>query len=381
MNGFDLSSNVNTLKKLFNVVQNISYEDDFDTEKMNTIGTILSLMLKDTKNWDENTKITSSYIGDTFISKVNRILEEDIKTNSSSFDEIFSCLFRYYLEMDLSSPRLDDAMYISNIKEFAINNLEKFTLRAPGQILYGLNSLPIDVLKKLISSKEIKNINDYIDTIKDSKKQTEIIISKYTDEMEKYKLEAEKKQKDWKDYISTKQDEITEIKKSLENYGEAFNFVGLYEGFKNLSNEKKIEKKWSFWTVITLGLCVLIPLAFEFYQFSVLAPQFKNPYDIISLIPVFSIVFILVYYFRIALQNHSSVKAQLSQIELRKTLCQFIQSYGDYAAKAKADDKESLSKFENIIFSNIITDENNIPATFDGFHQITKLIGDFKKGS
>jgi hypothetical protein len=97
------------------------------------------------------------------------------------------------------------------------------------------------------------------------------------------------------------------------------------------------------------------------------------------LLPVFSITFILIYYFRVALQNHNSIKAQLSQIELRKTLCQFIQSYSDYSTKIKKEDPESLSKFESIIFSSIITNGDNIPSTFDGLEQVVKLISDLKK--
>lgn len=62
------------------------------------------------------------------------------------------------------------------------------------------------------------------------------------------------------------------------------------------------------------------------------------------------------------------------QIELRKTLCQFIQNYSDYSKNIKEKDANSLEKFENLIFSGLVTNEDKLPSTFDGIEQLTKLI-------
>jgi len=72
------------------------------------------------------------------------------------------------------------------------------------------------------------------------------------------------------------------------------------------------------------------------------------------------------------------VKSQLLQIDLRKTLCRFIQHYSEYSSKLKKDDPESLNKFESLIFSGIISDEGNIPSTYDGIDQFTKFIKSLK---
>ena len=82
---------------------------------------------------------------------------------------------------------------------------------------------------------------------------------------------------------------------------------------------------------------------------------------------------------RVILHNYKRVKTELLQLELRKTFCQFIQSYADYAKEVKKDDSEALSKFENIIFSVIVADNSSLPTTYDGLEQLTKLFSQIKK--
>lgn len=97
-------------------------------------------------------------------------------------------------------------------------------------------------------------------------------------------------------------------------------------------------------------------------------------------IPGLSLTLILVYYFRVALQNYQSIKAQILQIEFRMTLCGFIQSYAEYSSNIKDKNPSSLSKFEDVIFSNIMPTENKIPSTFDGIDQVSALITSIKGG-
>nr|WP_202819706.1 hypothetical protein [Thaumasiovibrio occultus] len=69
------------------------------------------------------------------------------------------------------------------------------------------------------------------------------------------------------------------------------------------------------------------------------------------------------------------------QLELRQTLCQFIQSYADYAKEIKAKDGASLEKFENLIFSGILADSDKVPSTFDGLEQIGAMLKSIKGSS
>ncbi|MDX7568723.1 hypothetical protein SJ550_24910, partial [Serratia marcescens] len=77
---------------------------------------------------------------------------------------------------------------------------------------------------------------------------------------------------------------------------------------------------------------------------------------------------------RIALHDYKSLKTQINQIELRKSLCKFIQSYAQYSSKIKKDDASALEKFETIIFSNIVMTDDKLPSTFDGIESIANLI-------
>jgi len=95
---------------------------------------------------------------------------------------------------------------------------------------------------------------------------------------------------------------------------------------------------------------------------------------LVSIFPTVSFVAISVYYFRVLLFNYKSVKSQILQIDLRKTLCRFIQNYSEYSRNIKKNDASSLDRFESIIFSGIVTDDGNLPSTFDGMEQIGKLI-------
>ena len=99
---------------------------------------------------------------------------------------------------------------------------------------------------------------------------------------------------------------------------------------------------------------------------------------LIFLIPLISLEIILIYFFRVVLMNYRSVKAQILQIELRQTLCEFIQSYANYSSAIKEKDKEVLNKFENLIFSGVLSDPEKLPSTFDGLEQIAALIKNIK---
>ena len=125
-----------------------------------------------------------------------------------------------------------------------------------------------------------------------------------------------------------------------------------------------------------LSVLIILPVLAEFIFIYRNIEDINSIKDglIASILPALSLVAIFIYYFRVLLFNYKSVKSQLLQIDLRKTLCRFIQSYSDYSADIKKQDSESLSKFENIIFSGIISDDGKLPSTYDGLEQIVKLI-------
>ncbi|MBK7299223.1 MAG: hypothetical protein IPI79_01660 [Moraxellaceae bacterium] len=73
-----------------------------------------------------------------------------------------------------------------------------------------------------------------------------------------------------------------------------------------------------------------------------------------------------------------SIQSQILQIELRMTLCQFIQNYAEQSKVLKEQNKEGFEKFESLIFSSIVSSDDKIPATFDGVEQLASLLKVFQ---
>ena len=141
-----------------------------------------------------------------------------------------------------------------------------------------------------------------------------------------------------------------------------------------------IESKWLLGWLVVMGVAIITPLVFEAF----FVATNKEVFSVLSLenvflaLPLISIEIILIYFFRVILMNYRSVKGQVDQIELRKTLCQFIQSYSDYSGKIKKNDSVALEKFENLIFSAVLSDPGKIPSTYDGFDSFGDLIKNIK---
>lgn len=181
--------------------------------------------------------------------------------------------------------------------------------------------------------------------------------------------------------LEQREAKVNNLKNILEQQADAFNFVGLYNGFNDLAKAKSIEAKNLFSGLLGMGVLITIPLLCSIFNWlPENITQSKEPLThLAKLLPIISLEIIFIYFFRVILQNYKSVKAQILQIELRKTLCQFIQKYAEYSKEIRAnDDINILDKFESLIFSGIISDAENLPSTFDGMDQISKLLSSLK---
>lgn len=196
---------------------------------------------------------------------------------------------------------------------------------------------------------------------------------------------------EWGSSLEEQEERVNTLKAALDKYKTAFNFVGLYDGFSGLSDAKKIEKKRMSWIVFILGALIFVPFIFELcFIFkkeitesgnvqTVTYPNLALIQSSIEIVVVMAMIgltstLVLIYFFRIAIHNLTVIKSQILQIELRKTLCQFIQEYVKYAKDIKTKDNDPLSKFEDVIFSGIISNENKLPTTFDGVESIAQLM-------
>lgn len=94
-------------------------------------------------------------------------------------------------------------------------------------------------------------------------------------------------------------------------------------------------------------------------------------------LPLLAVEFLLLYFFRIVLHSYTNSRSQIMQLQLRNSVCQFIENY----VKFRKDNKEvesGFEKFEALVFSGLAPSDDKVPSTFDGLEQLSKLIKDAK---
>lgn len=184
----------------------------------------------------------------------------------------------------------------------------------------------------------------------------------------------------WNSEFEAKKAAVEILKDKLDTYKTGFNFVGLYQGFSALKKEKvdlvpSLEKRF---TGLAAGIVIIPILELIWVLFNY--KSLNTNLGILGFIalPTISIIIILFYFLRVSLIDLKSLKSQIMQLELRMTLCQFIQSYAEKSKELKEHNKEGFEKFESLIFSSIVSSDDKIPSTFDGMEQLSSLLKNFK---
>lgn len=312
---------------------------------------IIGYIYKSPEEWDKRCSYNIKHIGGQFLNWLRDFNPE----KPTDIDYIYSIAYRFLCEFDfLVGAGQELSIELRSIKnKIQIDNNEMDSdIRS--QIVYASFVMPANIAKEFINDSNIGVFRDF----------------------EQKKNEAENLKEHWAKEIEEKKTEVQNLKDKLDEYKIGFNFVGLYKGFASLGEQKNKEAFWLFVSLISMGVLVLIPLVIEIAiaLLGLYGGESSNVDHLTVLLPLISIEAILIYFFRIILVNHRSVKAQKMQIELRQTLCQFIQSYAEYSAKIKKQDGMALEKFENLIFSGVMLDPEKIPSTFDGLEQLGNLI-------
>lgn len=347
---FSKSNVKNAMTKYSQTLETLPALDGFEKERNRLVGQIFNAFLEEADVWDEKARYNIDKAGERFISELKNNPKENVNT-------VFVCCFRFCIEPILFSLESNFSTEMpKKIKEFGIVNYNKFDETERMQIDFALREMPLRIMNEFLESNDVKTFDEFIKKVEDAKN---------------FSL-------NWDGYISTHEKKIEDIKNSLKNYESAFNFVGLYDGFNSLWKQKKEELRNSRGLLILLALIIPIPLIIEFFMFKSKPEATSILPQVFSFIPFISLTLIFIYYFRVALQNHSSLRTQILQLELRRSLCQFIQSYADYATDLNKENPGALSKFEDVIFSNIMPSEEKVPSTFDGLEQIATLINSIK---
>lgn len=342
-----------SLKKYLELLKTLHIQDnEIFNSKREYLKDIISSFIHAPDIWDEKSQMNINFISERFLMEINNeVMDED------SLSLTYSSCLRFALERGTNTlgrmPR-----EIARFQNYAIYNINYFCGEAKEQIEYALREMPFSLIHHLIHSRRFKDYENFPSLVD----------------------RAEKVTAEWDEELRQKIDNVDNLKTTLDKHEGAYNFVGLYAGFSKLGRIKKEEYKWAKIAMFTLGCILPIPLFAELIYLLIASPETIASYSyLIKTVPIISLTLIFIYYFRIALNNYNSIRAQIVQIELRKSLCRFIQSYAEYIKDIKSGGNENLlAKFEEIIFSNIMTSEEKVPSTFDGLEQLAGLIGAVK---
>jgi hypothetical protein len=330
-------------------------EDESRATRLSSSRQIIGYIYKSPDDWDERCTFNIKHIGKQFL----QWLRDFDQSKPNDIDHIYVMSYRFLCEFDfLVGSGKELSMDLRSLKNTIENDSGEMDGDVRSQIIYASYVMPAKIAKEFINDANIGVFKDF----------------------EKKKLEAEKLKTQWDEEIASKETMVEALKDKLEEYKIGFNFVGLYQGFSDLAEKKANESLWLFWSLIGMGLLILAPLVVQIVlaAMGIYSGKSLGVEHFLILIPVISIEIILIYFFRVILLNHRSVKAQIMQIELRQTLCQFIQSYTDYSSEMKKQDSTALEKFESLIFSGVLSDPEKLPSTFDGVTQIGNLIKSIK---
>jgi len=169
--------------------------------------------------------------------------------------------------------------------------------------------------------------------------------------------------------------EVEELAEKVETKTAELNFAALSEAFIHLISKRQKEiKTQAIWTKLIGMATVIFPALSLLIKFYIPLPSPLDWSVLIYAFPLVTIELMLLYFFRIALRNDYSLKAQLLQLEVRLAVCTFVQKYAEFAQKFKDKDGKMLEKFESLVFSGITADIKNIPSQFDGIDQLASLL-------
>jgi hypothetical protein len=324
-------------------------------KKKTRLQEVLQIILQNAQKFDEECPINIKWIG--------RSISDGLKKVASNakgeVDTLYSLIYRCVVELDLSM-RSDLSPELQMFQNYCREHRASFSIDAQQNFAFAEQAMPIAILKRLVNSDDIEKLRD----------------------TKTFATQVDQRVSAWEQSLQTREERVQEVAGELRKYEQAFNFVGFYHGFDELSR-KKARELWALRiAILLLALVALVPLAVEgAFVYAHIDDIDAVKWGLVATgLPVLSLTVILLYFFRLAIRSADGVKSQLLQVELRKTLCRFIQSYADYVKRFKAEGGESLGKFESVIFSGIVANDEKIPATFDGLDQLSKLLTAVKRG-
>ncbi|MBA6096379.1 hypothetical protein H4C80_04360 [Pseudomonas juntendi] len=338
----------NALTKIRGGLDSVKDSEDVKLKFMlDFIALVLGHLQRDPRLFDQKCIMNIAAIGEKFMDELL-----DLNLSRSEIETLFASCYRFLVEFQLSTPGLiaSDLLYgLERVSDFEYEGI------AGSQVRYAGQQMLVNVVQHYLYHPSLVELKDLPSTIERSEKERQIL----------------------EETIGSREARVQALADKLKTYETAFNFVGLYAGFQGMKTAKVVERRWNFGYLILLGFLLLLPFAVKVYLMYRGEEGLK--FDTVGLATLAGLELLLLYFFRVALQNFKSIKAQLLQIDLRMTLCQFVQSYAEYSKDARSVSPGLLERFEQVVFSGIVNDESAIPSTFDGLDKLAELVGRIRK--
>lgn len=307
----------------------------------------LTSMRNNFKSYDAACRFNIDAAGRDF-----RELVETVDVNKPEKLELLAaCAYRFVLEMQVTGENdLPDEL---SMGAHAMRSAE-LSYPASSHMEYAQHSMLIAVLKKYLHHEQLVSI-----------KGLPILLER----AERIKRESE-------EGLDKRVSKVSTLEGALEKIKIGADFVGLVKGFASLRFRKSIEKHFNFLCLLFLACFLISPAVAKIYVYYAEVPIPKV--DIYTALSVAGLELLFIFFFRVALHNFRAVKAQILQLDLRISILQFIQSYAKFAREQKVEGDVSLEKFEQLIFSGLVSGESDIPSTFDGLEGVAKIVEKIK---
>lgn len=350
-----------TISKLVEIRRSSSTGEE-DKEKTSFCISVLHLMHASDDVWNVQCPYSYKKIGDSF----NDMLFS-MSGSSIDFDDKFfiSCYWflveaSFYFER-IGRNDLEIESLVLSVNDISVH--EDYELHMS---YVKSNKFKIDILNYYIGKKDFQAFLTYEEHVEKVKEQ----IENSWGEVNEAKKEASR---------------IADILKEQKITG---TFVRLEKGFFELLSKNNRAKWLTFVSLLCISiLIVAIPVISSglLSHFSILQEIRNNIFSPIGtlpawgiFIPLIGVELILIYFFRIVLKHYYTIQTQIMQLSFRYSLCQFIGAYLEYSKEIKENNKNALDKFESLIFSNLVSDANNIPSTFDGLDNLASFVKNIK---
>lgn len=354
---------LNVPKEISTVIKNLDFfhfKDEIDNEVLKVNQEILKSINSNFENWLEYASIGMKDLEQQLngvLPKIN-LNSKDVEKQKDYIYRLLSITFPLIYEYNLRFDKPLNPTY-QKFKYFVFENIDSFPETIKSDLKFIIFETPSTIYREQFNNLKIKEL-----------KKLDEDINKNISTIEEWDSEYEKKL-----------EKVEGLKATLDQYTDAFNFVALYDGFSKLKSRLSYTSWGLVVLMVFLAFGVLTPVILEFSYFSGLIGDGKIDLKNASIaevlmftFPVISLTFLMLYFFRVVLHNYKVTMVEKRQVQLRMTLCQFIQDYSKYAKDIKENSDVTLESFERVIFSDLTSSSEKLPTTLDGIDKIASLL-------